>query len=478
MLAITVELLHGTIRAGSPDDTVLAGLDPTPEWPPSPARLFSALVAADGTGDRCHVTTGAELAWLEQLSPPLVHASPADAVLASRLEPRFVVVPGRAEGAVQDYPARQSRLVHPGVRQAPFAASVTYVWLDADPADHLPAIRRRAARVGYLGCADSPVRLWATDRTDADPADAWHPDRSATFTLPVPYPGFLDALDAAYDAWSAGAPMRRAWIRSVRWGYRPPGDPLPDATQSPQVIWLRLERPVAGRNLLAVTETLRNAVLDHVQRLLPSGAEVPAVLHGHRAAGEPGTQARFLALPDVGHKHADGRLLGAAVWLPPGVAAETVQIVRSALTRLSAGSLVKQGWFDVGIALHAGERRPWAASPRRWSGPARRWVTASPVVHEHWTKGPPDLREATRWCEHAGLPAPTAMRVSRYPRLPGALDLHPTQVTRAGRERRPYSHVELEFPEVVPGPVVVGRGRHLGLGLMSPADRSRGDSNE
>jgi CRISPR-associated protein Csb2 len=46
MLAITVTLLHGTIRAGSPDDTILAGGEPTGEWPPSPARLFSALVAA------------------------------------------------------------------------------------------------------------------------------------------------------------------------------------------------------------------------------------------------------------------------------------------------------------------------------------------------------------------------------------------------------------------------------------------------
>ena len=61
MLTVTVRLLHGTIRAGTPDDTVLAGGDPVGEWPPSPARLYSALVAADRTGPRCTGTTGEEL---------------------------------------------------------------------------------------------------------------------------------------------------------------------------------------------------------------------------------------------------------------------------------------------------------------------------------------------------------------------------------------------------------------------------------
>jgi CRISPR-associated protein Csb2 len=149
--------------------------------------------------------------------------------------------------------------------------------------------------------------------------------------------------------------------------------------------------------------------------------------------------------------------------------------VRTALARLTGERLVKRGWFDVRIAMHAGERRPWAASPRRWGGPACHWVTATPVIHERWTKGPPDLGEAARWCDHAGLPAPTAVRLTRHPRLAGALDLHPTQVTRAGHEQRPYSHVELEFAEVVTGPVVVGAGRHFGLGLMAPVGEENSD---
>ena len=64
MLAISVELLHGTFR-GDPDGTANTGQLTRGEWPPSPTRLFAALVAADGTRDRCRVTDGAELAWFE-----------------------------------------------------------------------------------------------------------------------------------------------------------------------------------------------------------------------------------------------------------------------------------------------------------------------------------------------------------------------------------------------------------------------------
>ena len=73
MLAISVELLHGTFR-GDPDGTANTGRLTRGEWPPSPARLFAALVAADGTRQTCRVTDGAELAWFERLPPPVIHA--------------------------------------------------------------------------------------------------------------------------------------------------------------------------------------------------------------------------------------------------------------------------------------------------------------------------------------------------------------------------------------------------------------------
>lgn len=474
MLSITVTLLHGTIRAGSPDDTVLAGSDPAGEWPPSPARLISALVASDGTGARCTNTSGEELSWLEGLDPPSIHASSPQEVLQTPLLPRYAVVDQTEEGAVQDYPARKATEVRPGVRLSPREDCITYHWPDATPTDeHLTALRYRAARVGYLGCSDSPVRVTVGEDEPTVPADPWVPDARASFTLPVPYVGFLDALDRAFVAWSGGQAMARSWIPTRRARYRPPGA-IDRTLHSPRtVIWLRFGRSVSGRSLLRVTSTLRAAVIDHLQRLLGDG-EVPAVLHGHRPDNEHGSQADFLALPDVGHAHAAGRLFGAAITLPEATDPSLLEQVRTAVFRLARESLVLDDQHRVELSIFGGEPRPWAANPRRWTGPAQRWVSVTPVVHERWTKRGPDSAEVRRWCAHAGLQAEdaqelvSAVELSRRPFLPGGLDLAPALVFRAGRERWPYGHLRLTFARPIEGPLVLGRGRQLGFGLLAP----------
>ena len=252
MLAITLTLLHGTFHGGSPDDTASAGGQARGEWPPSPARLFCALVAAEGTRDRCQLTTGEELGWLERLLPPDIYASPPEDVLVSRLQDRYVVVDATEDGAVQDYPARQARLVRRGVRQSPRDAKITYVWPEASPSPgQLAALRVRAARVGYLGCADTPAMLAVSDRLPDDLGGHWRVERSSPMTLPVPYPGFLQALDASYDAWVGGVKTRRSWIRTERAGYLPPGAAAARPPQERPFADLVAVRPGRGRRQAA-----------------------------------------------------------------------------------------------------------------------------------------------------------------------------------------------------------------------------------
>ena len=160
MLAITLSLLHGTFHGGSADDTVPAGGQVAAEWPPSPARLFSALVAAEGTRDRCQFTTGEELSWLERLPPPDIYASPPEDVLVSRLQDRYVVVDATEDGAVQDYPARQARLVRRGVRQSPRDARITYAWPDASPSLTSWRPCGSAPRGSATSAALTPRRCW------------------------------------------------------------------------------------------------------------------------------------------------------------------------------------------------------------------------------------------------------------------------------------------------------------------------------
>ena len=168
MLSISVELLHGTYR-GDPDGTANTGHLKRGEWPPSPARLFAALVAADGTGDACRVTDGTELEWFEKLPPPVIHADPDP--VHQRLQPRFVVQHGGApaKGTHHEYVGRSGAASRAGVRVAPRSNCVVYHWDVTPPNDTiLEALRRRAARVGLpwmLGLAGARTRLHGDGRT-------------------------------------------------------------------------------------------------------------------------------------------------------------------------------------------------------------------------------------------------------------------------------------------------------------------------
>jgi CRISPR-associated protein Csb2 len=478
VLAIEVELLHGTIRAGSPDDTALTGGDDPGEWPPSPAQLFAAFVAADGTRDRSRVTDGSELAVLEGAPAPVVLADGPDDVLGSAQLGRYVVQNGRAANSVQEYVGRANTLVRPSTRLNPKSPMVTYVWPDLQVSDeHLVGLRARAARIGYLGCADSPARVrvsadYPPDRLHAA-ARRWEPSPRGSAFIPVPFPGLLQVLDRMYDDFSSGTTPRRTWYRTERARYIHPGERPVDDRPAPEMFWLRFDRTASGRHVLHVTEALRDAVLAAYQRhVTGEGNEIPAVLHGHGFDGTRYDHASWLALPDVGHPHASGRIHGAAVVLPPGADPEVVEGVRSALWRVRRLRIATG--LEVTVAPFEGQRRPWACHPKRWTATAKTWVSAFPVVHERWSKTVPDLAEVRRWCRNAGVTEPpVAARLVRTPVVPGAVDLMPHEANR-GDERRPYSHLLVEFAQKVRGPLVLGRLRHFGLGVMVPLPAADG----
>lgn len=468
MLAITVELLHGTYRA---DPTGLAhtGQQSEGEWPPSPLRLFAALVAADGTGDRCRVTNGDELSFLELAPPPTIEASPPNEVCHQRLEPRYVVVhtgSAASGSAHQEYQARRGGEIRPGVRVAPRSPVVRFRW-DVDvPADVLRGLHARAARVGYLGTADSPVAV-TVSVDHAPPADghtSWVPDAHGDAAVRAPQPGVLAAMDAHHERWvEGGASVHRSQSPGLRRlvRYRSPDAP-PAQPPSPHRIWLRFDRSVSGRRVSAVTSTLKAAVLDQYQRRF---GEPPEVLHGHvDDPARPHRLTLFVALPDVGHLHACGMIHGAVLELPPETPAAVVESCRAVLHELD--ELVGPG-FRTATRLAGDGRQPAALRPARWLRPATRYGTAFPALHER--RGVPlTLTELSRWCEHAGLPAPVAARSARAPFLSGGVDLVPREVNRPGKAPRPYSHLELVFEEPVTGLVVVGAGRTRGLGLCAP----------
>ena len=464
MLAISVELLHGTFR-GDPDGTANTGRLARGEWPPSPARLFAALVAADGTRQNCRVTDGAELAWLERLPPPVVHAHARP--WHQRLEPRYVVrhESSASKSTHQEYVGRWGALNRSGVRVSPRHPDIVYSWNEESPPESIiRALQQRAARVGYLGASDSPVRLRVVTRMPAANNGAFVPDPQGDEVIDVTESGHLQLLDRMYDEWSErGASVSRQQFPALRHGvrYRSPSSAT-TVDRGGVVAWLRLGTAVTGRRISAVTVLFKEAVLSQHQRI---HGEPPAVLHGHGFSANGYEIARYLALPDVGYRWSRGRIHGLALWLPPGCdfTARRMAVDAAVAIRRLTGRGV-----DVSVAPREDEARPLAALPDRWLHPSRGWATAFPAIHER--RRALNLAEVARWCQHAGLPEPVAFRSTRTPLVFGAVDLAPVEVNRPGRPALPYSHVELRFTRPVPGPVVIGSGRQRGFGLCVPTD--------
>lgn len=477
MLAISVEFLHGTFRAGSPDDIAMTGNEDPGEWPPSPARLFSALVSSDGTGTRTRVTDGSELEELESLSPPTIVAEPRGSVSVGSLRPRFVVADERhtdnksgMTSAVQEYVGRTNTLVRPSPRLSPRVPRVIYVWPDAQLDEGtVAALRARCARVAYLGCSDSPARVRVLESSESSLAaeGGWRPDESGRVALPVPFPGFTRALDAAFERWQTG-PARRSWTVSRRVRYRGPDDAAAPSPK-PTVFWLRLGSSLPGRWVLPVTETFRSAVLDRCQRVAGAAA-LPPVLLGHGFDATGFQHVHWLALPDVGFQHSSGRIHGLAVWLPVDASPDALALVAEAVRGLK--ELVLPGRFLASVEGYGGESRPLAATPHRWSRRSRRWVSTFPVVHERWTgKRGPGHEEIESWFVHAGIRCRVVdFKNSPVPILRGSPRLRPDEVHRKGRARLPFSYLEVVLDRQIEGPVMIGRGRQFGLGLMLPGD--------
>ena len=479
MFAITVELLRGVFR-GDGDGTAFTGQLTQGEWPPSPARLFGAFVAADGTGKSCRVTDGSELQWMERLPPPIIQADPRPE--HNPQCDRYVVEQDRnfdRKGHHQEYPARKSVLVRPSPRVSPNTPFIRYLWDEVCPPDVVAALQRRAARIGYLGTSDSSARVSVQAGTNDHgllDVPEFVPDPNGRAWINVFRKGDLDEWDYRHRVWREYGPSApRTQFPNLRHEalYRDPavdGDPAPD--RGAVVVWLRVKPAVRGRRISALTEMFKEAVLSKHASLF---GEPPPALHGHHLEGQHDGQARYLALPNVEHARADGSILGLALWLPPGSLEQERSRAREAA--LSVRSLKGYGLaVSVVQADSSQARRAWTTNPKRWCKESCTWTTAIPAIHNHWPKSKsagPTLADVAEWCRQAGLPTPVDFRWSHAPFIRGGVDLNLQETLRPKkhkRVKRPYSHFEIQFAEPIPGPVVFGSGRQRGFGICIPID--------
>lgn len=525
MLALSVHLLTGRYVASDYSDRT------QPEWPPAPARLFSALVAVWAEGGKDPQEEQA-LRWLERQDPPALSYSPASTREAT---PVFVPVNDaqatkdwskqwarvqQAQGALDGLSGKtlasaerklakaQDKLLQDGakgvladgkaslkvaysgrtvlpahrVRQQRFFPSVTpespnlqYLWYAEPPENVRQALDCLSGRVSRLGHSSSLVSVSCSDQEDAP---TLVPDPYGDTLLRGVSGGQLDALQQAY-AGHQGVEPRLLPFRPIVYA-EPARIDLP---ATPRREWLVLERAAGARLSLSklgvFVRALRGALMHHAPE-----QPTPEILRGHGRADH----VALLPLPFVGRRYSDGQMMGAAVVLPPDCTAQGRGQVLGALAewqRVNALTLLLGTAGEMQLRLRGTQSPKRTLQKGRWSGPARRWITATPVALDRHPGRLEDrnsrraeaaadrARELIRAaCLRQGLPAPERVELRLDHPLEGvprARAFGPFPHKQApGKPRRVLVHVALRFSEKIRGPLVLGAGRFLGLGLFQP----------
>jgi CRISPR-associated protein Csb2 len=460
MLALEVEFLLGRYAAADFRDRE------RPEWPPHPARLFSALVAAaheSGMGE----SVRAALLWLESLPPPHLRAEEAPAAQ----EPVTVYVP--VNDPEKDFlPQRAERQPRSFPSVVPEHPTVYFVWPEAQPDTLLTGLlAATAASVTYLGSSRSPVRVRLVDRP---PAENWFPDEGGEAVLRVARKGRLESLRWHYE--NGLRPPAAAFQRYRRRDLQP--ETSTPASVFGEMIVYRLGGPATMeiQTALKLTDTLRAAVMSRAQEAL--GA-VPGVLNGHDREGKPSTEphAAYAALPFVSdtQEHADGGVLGMAVILPRDLPAQERRPLSHALRRVDHLNVSGAGRLEL-RRVTPDQSVPYNLRPPTWEGPCRRWASVTPVLLDRFPgrngRGIGDVIACG--CAYVGLPRPAEVLAIRHSPLHGVEPSFRFVTRRAAAARaRLYTHVVLTFEKEVRGPILLGAGRYFGLGLLRPVQEGR-----
>ncbi len=525
------------------------------EWPPHPARLFSALVASWAEDEQDQAEREA-LEWLESQGPPAISASGAtprsvvshfvpvndtsivsrswherraDSVyeLTDRLHTELLASGGEVTRKVTQLERKlaKAREVETQVRQAGntpassavemlpeqrnkqerFYPSVTpddnrvvFSWRASLPENTAGILDRLLQRVTRLGHSSSLVSC----RVVQNPPEATYEISDRGESTRTVRRGQLRELERQFSRHQGlrprSLPHADVRYRSVEETPHATSRHQPDTAGD----WIVFEfthrsRAVPATRAVELASAMRAAVFHYATDPMPEE------LSGHLPQGPPTTapHVAFVPLPYVGFPRADGRLLGIAVSVPKTVEDAARRVLYRAIGEWenNAGPTLKLLLGAQGVVEMSRLRSPVTLAslrPAVWRRPSRHWTSATPLAlpkHPGRLGGGSAAARSRAWkmaeataaaaCVHVGLPEPSAVEVSLATFLVGGRAVRQfPPFSQNGRDHRPVRrqlvHASLTFDEPVAGPLMLGSGRFLGLGLMRPTPVPESESAE
>ncbi len=476
-----------------------------PEWPPSPLRLFQAIVAAAAapTG-RIGANLAASLRWFEALPPPRIVAP-----VHCMGEPYRLSVPNNAmdlvvkawakgnyDGSGDANPAthRTMKTVRPTHMVG--SDQVRYIWTLPDPLRdddrrHAESIRTAVRAIVALGWGVDLVvghgELTSGETTDGQVDGSrvqWEPrPQGAGTPLRAPKPGTFEALLRRHNAFQNRVtddgfvpvpPLTTFSIAKYHNARDVPPRPfaafaLRHVNPDDRNAWraFRIERTaVVAAMVRHAACRAAKADLEYWESQNTDSAVYVAGHTGRDVASRRGpTPQRFsyLPFPSIGHTHADGMIRRVLIASPHG---GDPSRARWATERLAGAELIDE---DTGEAFAVLEPLGVADNVlRSFTQSSRDWITVTPMVLPGYDglKMNKAQRLLSRACDDAGLP-------------PGSVDSFefvgpPSYAGSTGKffvpnylRGWPLRWVVLRFKHEFRGPISIGAGRHCGLGVFA-----------
>jgi len=489
----------------------------TGDGPPAPARLFQALVAGAGLGGPLQADVYAALQWLEELDPPIV-ATPC--LIDGQSLKNFVpnndldAVGGdhRRTGEIRTQKVFKPRL---------FDADVP--WLFAWRFTPSEASERQSQRLCSLaeqvyqfGRGIDLAWAWGElldsreveERLAVYTGVVYRPSKGgARMELACPQRGSLRSLSDRHQAFgrrfeavTQGRAAKQLFSQPTKPRFAQVAYNSPPARHVYELREPTSESVVAWplKRIVRLVESVRDAAVARLRYALPEQqADIERFLVGRKADGsdEGPTElrVRIVPLPSIGFHHADREIRRLLVEVPPGcpLRADDVRWAISGVELLHAeadppSSIVVTPATDESMLKHYGVDEP----------PARTWRTVTPLAlpepaqrrrivparKNQEAKGGAEraaeqraaAEQIVQAVRHAGVASwAESIRVQREPFEAKGQRVEPfAPGTRFAKER--LWHAEITFRSPVPGPLLLGCGRFLGLGLMSPVRHCEG----
>ena len=489
MLSLDIEWLLGVCFA------TRSPADHTPEWPPQPDRIFSALVASwSARGARPDERVALE--WLESLLPPQMQAAPRSVRESATV---FVPPNDAAANDIRILPARRRRQPRrfPAVTlpQEDGRPHLRLSW-QAEPApDWLAALSALARDTSYIGHSSSLVRCNFVHDAPGMPS------LEQAVTTAAPYSGRLRELESLHARYVTTAdPAARPRPARLAHPNEPIGEPTPETVFGER--WMVLEYVAGARPDIRAAAVIGRTMRDALMSVWPE--PIPEWLSGHAPDGTPSRDPHLAVIPlgNIGFPWSDGCWHGLAIVLPRAIedkwtGAETPeafahrQQFQSALFRLAEGAperdTIALRLSALGVVqlrlVTAPEKQ--SLRPRRYLRANTLWSTATPIALDRHAKTAHPREETaemiTEGCTRIGLPAPAYVNVHKHPAIMGAPSAWPARgspswagwVRPRSLATRPLTHATLRFASPVAGPIIIGAGRFFGLGLCLPIENGR-----